>query len=174
MALAKVRPGLPTDADELTELSRSTFIETYAVHNTPEDMALYLRQSLTADQWRDTLRNPAYAVLLLEDDEGLAGYTEVRQGYVPDCVKTARPVELSRLYVRKNRLGKGLGALLMSAAVETARARSATGLWLGVWQKNERAIAFYKKSGFTVVGAQVFPLGKDLQDDWVMMKALNA
>lgn len=172
MIMARVRPGLPADADELTELSRSTFIDTYAEHNTPEDMALYLRQSLTTDQWRDILGNPAHAVLLLEDDAGLAGYAELRQGFVPDSVKTARPIELSRFYVRKNRFGKGFGAQLMSAAVEAARTRGGTGLWLGVWQKNERAIGFYKKNGFSVVGAQVFPLGKDLQDDWIMLRAL--
>ena len=174
MTMPQVRPGLPADAESLTELSRSTFIDTYAVHNTPEDMALYLRQSLTVDQWRAILGDATHTVLLLEDAEGLAGYVELRQGFVPDCVKTEEPLELSRLYVRRNRFGKGLGALLMCAAIEVAQTRGATGVWLGVWQKNERAIAFYKKSGFLVVGAQIFPLGKDLQEDWVMMKALTA
>ena len=173
MAHRQVRPGVAADAEALTELSRTTFLETYAVHNTPEDMALYLRQSLTVGQWADILANPDHLVLVLEDGNGLAGYAELRQGFVPDSVKTAVPIELSRFYLRKDRFGQGLGTVLMNAVVGAAQARASSAIWLGVWQKNERAVAFYRKSGFEVVGTQVFPLGKDLQDDWIMMKALT-
>lgn len=170
---ARVRPATLADAEALTELSRSTFMDTYAVHNTPEDMALYLRQSLTVEQWKVILATPSHLVLLLEDEDGLAGYTEIRTGFTPASIVTPSPIELSRLYIRKDRFGRGLGAALMSAAVEQARRWGGTALWLGVWQKNERAVAFYRKSGFEVVGTQVFPLGKDLQDDWIMMRKLK-
>ncbi|MEO8031168.1 MAG: GNAT family N-acetyltransferase [Gemmatimonadota bacterium] len=169
----RVRPGAQTDAESLTELSRQTFIDTYAIHNTPEDMALYLRQSLTVEQWRDILSHPDHVVLLLEDGIGLAGYAELRTGFVPDCVTATAPIELSRLYILTDRFGQGLGARLMESAVAEAARRGRSALWLGVWQKNERAIGFYRKSGFKIVGNQVFPLGRDLQADWVMMKTLG-
>ncbi len=174
MSSIRVRPGAPPDADALTELSRRTFIDTYANHNTPEDMALYLRQSLTVEQWREILSHPDHAVLLLEDEAGLAGYAELRSGFVPDCVTARAPIELSRLYILTERFGQGLGARLMESAVAEAGRRGASALWLGVWQKNERAIGFYRKSGFEIVGSQVFPLGKDLQADWIMMKTLGS
>ena len=58
-------------------------------------------------------------------------------------------------------------------AVERRRAPSArTRLWLGVWEHNLRAIAFYRKCGFVQCGAQPFLLGTDLQTDWDMNRTL--
>ena len=56
----------------------------------------------------------------------------------------------------------------MNACIEQARAWHADELWLGVWEKNPRAIAFYQKTGLRVVGRQTFQLGRDLQHDFVM------
>ncbi|HTO73406.1 MAG TPA: GNAT family N-acetyltransferase [Gemmatimonadales bacterium] len=172
MGVPHLRVAEAGDAAPLTELSRRTFLATYAVHNTPADMELYLAQSLTEAQWRETLGRVGHRVLLLEDNRSLVGYAEIRQGFTPDSVKTKVPVELSRLYVAPERQGEGLGTVLMDGCVEEARSRGGTGLWLGVWQKNLRAIAFYRRSGFEIVGAQIFPLGQDLQEDWVMLRPL--
>ncbi|HKV76271.1 MAG TPA: GNAT family N-acetyltransferase [Gemmatimonadales bacterium] len=172
MGRPHLRAAVPGDAAPLTELSRRTFLATYAVHNTAADMELYLAQSLTETQWRDVLERSERRVLLLEDGSALVGYAEVRQGFTPSSVQTEVPVELSRLYVSAERQGEGLGAVLMQGCIEEALARGGTGLWLGVWQKNGRAIAFYQRSGFTIVGSQIFPLGRDLQEDWVMLRPL--
>ncbi len=51
--------------------------------------------------------------------------------------------------------------------------KGGTGLWLGVWQKNERAIGFYRRWKFETVGTQFFPMGPDLQEDWVMLRELG-
>jgi ribosomal protein S18 acetylase RimI-like enzyme len=169
----RLRTATTDDAEPLTDFSRRTFLDTYAQHNTPADMEIYLAQSLGTAQWREILSRPEHRVFLLEDDRGLAGYAELRQGFTPECVSTAVPVELCRLYVAKERFGQRLGTRLMEACVEEAVQRGGTGLWLGVWQKNERALEFYRRSGFSIVGTQFFPLGKDLQDDWVMLRAIQ-
>lgn len=160
------------DVAALTELSRRTFIDTYAAHNRPEHLELYLRQSLTVEQWRAELSTPGSVVLLAETARGLAGYAEVRQGFVPDCVRTRVPVELARIYVARECQGGGVGAALMAAALDEATLKGGTGLWLGVWQKNERAIGFYRRWKFETVGTQFFPMGPDLQEDWVMLREL--
>jgi ribosomal protein S18 acetylase RimI-like enzyme len=172
MTPTRLRPAAAADAAPLTELSRRTFLATYAHRNTPADMDLYLAQSLTVAQWMEILSRPEHAVLLLEDEDGLAGYAEVRQGFTPSCVMTEAPIELSRLYVATERLGRGLGGLLLQGCIREALARGGTGLWLGVWQENTRAIAFYRRAGFAIVGTQIFPLGRDLQQDWVMLRPL--
>ena len=45
-------------------------------------------------------------------------------------------------------------------------------LWLGVWQENPRAIAFYQRSGFNIVAEQTFMLGSDRQMDFVMARSI--
>ena len=161
------------DVAALTELSRRTFIDTYAAHNRPEHLEDYLRQSLTVEQWRAELSAPGSVVLLAETDSRLAGYAQVRQGFVPDCVHTPVPVELARIYVARECQGGGIGDALMAAALDEAAIKGGTGLWLGVWQKNERAIGFYRRWKFETVGTQFFPMGPDLQEDWVMLRELG-
>ena len=161
------------DAAPLTELSRRTFIDTYAAHNRPEHLESYLRQSLTAPQWLVELSAPGSLVLLAETDGVLEGYAQLRQGFVPECVRTRVPVELSRLYVAQEYQGRGIGGALMAAALDEATLRGGTGLWLGVWQQNERAIDFYSRWKFATVGTQFFPMGPELQEDWVMMRELS-
>lgn len=168
----RLRAATLQDVELLTEFSRRTFLDTYADQNTPADLELYLAQSLSPTQWRDILLRPDHYVILLEDEDSLAGYAEIRQGFTPGCVATKVPVELSRLYVARERFGQGLGARLMEACVDEAVRRGGTGLWLGVWQRNQRAIDFYRRAGFEMVGSQIFPLGRDLQDDWVMLRPL--
>jgi ribosomal protein S18 acetylase RimI-like enzyme len=65
-------------------------------------------------------------------------------------------------------IGKGVGRELMAAAIREAGQRGCDSVWLGVWEKNPRAIAFYKKWGFQEVGSHVFQLGDDLQTDFIM------
>ena len=79
-------------------------------------------------------------------------------------------VELARFYVRRVHHGRGVAQTLMDAVTAHARALGATQLWLGVWERNARAIAFYRKCGFVQCGTQPFLLGSDLQTDWVMRR----
>jgi ribosomal protein S18 acetylase RimI-like enzyme len=168
-----LRHAAPADLAALTELSRRTFIDTYAQHNRPEHLDHYLRQSLTVAQWQAELSTPGAVVLLAEVEGALAAYAEVRQGFVPGCVRTPVPVELARIYVAREYQGGGVGGALMAAALDEAARKGGTGLWLGVWQKNERAIAFYRRWRFETVGTQFFPMGPDLQEDWVMVRELR-
>jgi ribosomal protein S18 acetylase RimI-like enzyme len=87
-------------------------------------------------------------------------------------VQADRPVELSRIYVAANWIGRGVGAAIMQRCIDEARASDSDVLWLGVWERNERAIKFYEKWGFTKVGEHVFVLGSDPQTDWLMARAI--
>ena len=81
-------------------------------------------------------------------------------------------MELKRLYVTRSWHGKGVAQALMDAALDAARARGAKTLWLGVWERNERAVAFYGKYGFARVGEHTFVLGSDAQTDWLLARPL--
>ena len=175
-----IRPATPADAPRLSRLGAATFRETFEGENTPEDMARYLAEAFTPQRQAAEIADPAGTVLLAErpdvsGDEGhadLVGYAHLVSGAVPAAVQGAAPLELKRLYVARAWHGVGIAQALMDAAIEKARARGAETLWLGVWERNPRAVAFYRKYGFTHVGEHTFVLGSDPQTDWVLARSL--
>jgi ribosomal protein S18 acetylase RimI-like enzyme len=101
------------------------------------------------------------------------GYTQLRRGAPPAIDSGQRPIEIVRIYADKAWLGQGVGAALMSACLTLARQKSCDTVWLDVWEKNPRAIAFYQKWGFAVVGSQPFQLGSDMQQDLIMLRPVD-
>lgn len=164
----KIRRAYSSDALLLAGLGASTFAETFAAENTPEDMSAYLAQSFTPARLADELADAKATFLLAFVGGEAAGYAKLYQGEPPACVTGESPTELARLYVGKKWLGVGVGRELMRRCVDEARRSGAGVMWLGVWEHNLRAQAFYRKWGFTPVGRQVFRLGADAQTDWVM------
>lgn len=164
----KIRRARPSDAEVLAELGAQTFAETFAAENTPEDMSAYLAQAFTPARLADELADPKATFLLAFVEGEPAGYAKLYRGEPPPSVKDESTVELARLYVAQKWLGLGVGRDLMQRCVGEARGSGAGVMWLGVWERNLRAQAFYRKWGFTPVGEQVFRLGADEQTDLVM------
>jgi diamine N-acetyltransferase len=174
----KVRPATVADAGALSRLAASTFLETFAGDNAPEDMARYLAEAFTTERQAAEITDAAGAVLLAEHttDSGhteLLGYAHLVSGEVPAAVGGAAPMELKRLYVARAWHGRGVAQLLMQAAIDAAGARGAQTLWLGVWERNPRAVAFYTKYGFVRVGEHTFVLGGDAQTDWLFARPVT-
>lgn len=168
-----IRRANPEDAGLLAELGARTFSETFAADNTPEDMAAYLTASFNPARQTDELADPASTFFIAEVGGLTAGYAQLHDGESADGVGGAKPVELVRLYVSREWLGRGIGEALMRACVEEARQAGYGTIWLGVWERNGRAQAFYRKWDFRAVGEQVFQLGSDLQRDIVMERAIQ-
>jgi ribosomal protein S18 acetylase RimI-like enzyme len=178
-----VRSATVADAPRLSQLGATTFRETFEGENTPEDMARYLAEAFTPDQQAAEITDPAGIVLLAErrgtsgDTEGepeLVGYAHLALGPAPAAVQGPDPLELKRLYVARAWHGQRVAQALMDAALDAARARGAQTLWLGVWERNPRAVTFYAKYGFTRVGEHTFVLGADAQTDWLLARPLGA
>jgi ribosomal protein S18 acetylase RimI-like enzyme len=167
-----IRPGVPADAGRLAGLAARTFEETFGSANDPGDMALYLSSAYGLAQQSQELSDPTIGTLLVEVDGRLAGYAQVKEGEAPRCVAGERPIELRRFYVDRPWQGRGVAQALMQAVRDAAAARGGRTLWLGVWERNERAQAFYRKCGFVEVGSQPFVLGSDRQTDRIMSCAL--
>lgn len=129
---------------------------------------MHLARSYGLAQQTAELAHPGISTLLASADGVLAGFAQLRQGLPPPCVTATRPIELWRFYVSRPWHGRGVAQALMAGAVAAARQRDGAVLWLGVWERNPRAQAFYRKSGFTDVGSQQFLVGTDTQTDRVM------
>lgn len=165
-----IRTGTIADALELSRLAEQTFRSTFEAMNTPEDMALHCRESYGESIQARELSDPGMQTLLGELDGQLIAFAQLRWGPAPEGVRGEFPGEILRLYVHADWHGRGIAQALMQACLETHMGRGADVIWLGVWEKNPRAIAFYHKYGFEEVGAHVFRLGNDPQRDLILCR----
>jgi GNAT superfamily N-acetyltransferase len=165
----QIRPGTVRDAAALADLAARTFADTFEGDNSAADMQAHLSQTYGVAQQTAELTNPAVITLLAEAGDRLVGYAQVRRSTSPPCVQPPDAIELHRFYVDAPAHGTGLAQRLMDAVRTAARAAGADHLWLGVWERNARAIRFYAKCGFVDVGSHDFVLGADRQIDRVMV-----
>ena len=162
----------PANLPTLRTLAIETFSDTWAVHNTPEDMADYLGTAYSEENLARELASPDYAFFLAWENDQAIGFAKMRAEEVPPGLEAQRPIELSHLYVRKAWHDKKVGAALMAHCLQYARSNGHDVLWLGVWEHNTRAMAFYQKWGFTVFGSHIFELGQARDTDLLMRLAL--
>jgi len=154
----------------LAAIAEETFRDTFAAMNAPEDMELHCRASYSEAIQGEEIANPDMLTLLCEQDGNLVGFAQLRWDTPPDCVVADAPGEIQRLYVARDCHGLGVAHDLMNACLDEMASHRCDLVWLGVWERNQRAIAFYKKFGFQEVGEHVFPLGNDPQRDIVMVR----
>lgn len=167
-----IRRGIPADAAVLAELARTTFYDAFAATNDPADLALHLERAYGVAQQGAELQDPGITTLLVETDGRPIAYAQLRNHHVPECVKDTAAIELWRFYVDRGWHGQGIAPALMDRVKSEARQRGARTLWLGVWEHNARARAFYAKCGFIDVGEHIFLFGTDPQTDRVMVSSL--
>lgn len=165
-----IRPAKRSDNALLAEIGVETFSDSFAADNTPEDMAAYLAEAFSPERKACELADPASRFLIIEADGLAIGYAHLLFGEAPPVVAGRRAVEIVRLYARKGWIGRGVGALLMEACLGEAEGAGCDVIWLDVWERNARAIAFYRRWNFVEVGTQLFPLGNDLQRDLLMVR----
>ena len=174
-----IRRGVAADAQMLAALGERTFVEAFGAQNAPDDTAAYVGHAYGVEQQRAELALPDTIFLVAEVDGTPAGYAYLRQAPLPAHISDTAPgqpglaVEIARFYVDAPWHGKGIAHALMDAALDEARHRGASTIWLGTWERNARGIRFYVKRGFHDIGVQPFKLGRDLQQDRVMARAIG-
>lgn len=167
-----IRRGEPPDAAVLADLARATFYDAFAATNDAADMALHLQRAYGVPQQTAELQDPGITTLLVEQDGAAIAYAQLRDDHVPACVTDREALELWRFYVQRDWHGRGVAQALMDSVKAEAHRRGARTLWLGVWERNDRARAFYAKCGFIDAGEHIFLFGTDPQTDRVMTATL--
>lgn len=165
-----IRECTPEDLVVLHELSRRTYDETFRHMNTPSNMKAYLEKAFDMDRLRGELSNSGSVFYFLCDGENPAGYLKLNEHGAQTDIRDPRSLEIERIYVAKGFHGRGLGSVLLDKALQVAGTRKKSYLWLGVWEKNEKAIRFYKRNGFYVTGNHSFFMGEEEQTDFIMRK----
>jgi len=169
----KIRRVTNSDILDLQKIGRQTFFETFSAENKEENMKEYLESGFSKEKLKSEVEDEFSEVYFAELGNKVLGYLKVNFGNSQTEIKDREALEIERIYVLKEYHGKQVGQLLYNKALELAQLRNFKFVWLGVWEKNPRAIRFYKKNGFVEFDKHIFNLGGDLQTDIMMKLSLN-
>ncbi len=168
-----LRRAVAGDAPSLSVLAERTFRDTFAARNSPENMDLHCSRMFGSDIQQREIEDRGLVTTIAEAEHRMIGFSQVRPANAHASVAASRPAELTRLYVVSEWHGRGVARLLMQDALDTAAREGCDVLWLGVWEHNPKAMAFYRKFGLEIVGTHAFMLGQDRQRDLVMSVKLG-
>jgi len=173
MSILQVRQATPADARELAAFAARSFEETYAGDIPAEHIREHLQSAFGVSQQTRELNDGNMVTLLAHRDGALVAYAQLRRQAPPQGIELDAPVELQRFYVDRPAQGTGVARELMAAVHALAASLGGRNLWLGVWERNPRAIAFYRKSGFREAGTTDFCVGSDRQTDRVLVATVG-
>jgi diamine N-acetyltransferase len=168
----KIKQCNLVDLHKLQEISYETFNETFRVQNSPENMNAYLEKAFNINQLEKELSNPSSEFFFVYVNHEVAGYLKVNINDAQSEDMGNESLEVERIYINNKFQKHGLGKYLLKKAIEIAVVQNKKKIWLGVWEKNENAIAFYKKMGFVQTGAHSFYMGDEEQTDFIMTKTI--
>ena len=160
------------DSHKLQEISYDTFNDTFNHQNSPENMKTYLERAFNLNQLEKELSNRSSQFFFVYFNKEVAGYLKVNTDDAQSENLGDDSLEIERIYIKNKFQKQGLGKILFNKACELAMERNKKKIWLGVWEKNENAIAFYKKMGFVQTGAHSFYMGDEEQTDFIMIKTI--
>jgi GNAT superfamily N-acetyltransferase len=168
-----IRRAARDDVPALTELGVRTFQETYGGLCDPGELANHVATHFTLERLAAEMDDPASLFFLAFLEGRPVGYAKLGDTVTPSCVTGTKPIELSRIYLEQAAIGKGVGAALMKICLDEAYHRGCDTIWLGVWDQNLRARAFYQAWGFQDAGTQEFNFGGTLYHDPVMVRPVG-
>ncbi|WP_439473676.1 GNAT family N-acetyltransferase [Algoriphagus formosus] len=172
MTSFEIREVKVADLKDLHQFAKACFVDTYASQNTPENMSLYLKEEFSEARILKLLEDPNIQFFFALKASQIIGYLQVNWGKAQSETLDSS-LEIARIYVDKGFQGRGIGALLLKQAYDLGKVLGLDWLWLGVWEKNTKAIKFYQKNRFQIFDQHVFKLGNDEQLDWMMRKSLK-
>jgi ribosomal protein S18 acetylase RimI-like enzyme len=168
-----IRPATLDDVALLCQLGATTFRETYRTLSDPREVDEYADENFTAEKVAGWFRKPCARTLVASLDGVAVGYAHVRSAKVPACVHDRKAVELSRLYLLASAQGSGVGGALMTAAIGEVVALGGETVWLGAYDRNVKALAFYARRGFVRVGTHEFEFGGQVYADPVLTRRVT-
>jgi len=173
MGNCTIRPVDSSEVETLAELGRRTFVAAFASGNAPDDLVSYVERAFAIERMATELAAPDCHFFFAEVEGEVAGYLKINTGDAQTEQIDGETLEVERIYVDPRRQGGGVGKALLDFALEEARRRECGTIWLGVWENNAQAIAFYERQGFVPFGKHDFTLGTDVQTDILMRRALR-
>lgn len=168
-----IKKATISDLEIILEISKQTFMETFAAVNTTENMEDYVRENFNPVQMASEINNPESAFYLAVLDTKTVGYLKLNFGNAQSEMFDRHLMEIHRIYVLNAFHGKKIGQQMLDKAIKIAQQTGVDYIWLGVWEENRRALQFYSKNGFVEFDKHLFTLGNDVQTDLLMRLETN-
>ncbi|ASW73612.1 GNAT family acetyltransferase [Chryseobacterium piperi] len=168
-----INKAFPEDFEIIQAIGKETFAETFGESNSEEEMDRYLEESFNKEKITAELNNPDSFFFIAWEDDNPVGYLKLNIGNAQTELQDETALEIERIYVKSNHQVKKIGQLLYDQSLEIAKSQQKKYIWLGVWEKNLKALSFYKKNGFVEFDQHIFRLGNDEQTDLMMKKTLD-
>ncbi|RXK18438.1 GNAT family N-acetyltransferase [Macrococcus sp. DPC7161] len=160
------------DLKSLQQIAYQTFDETFRPQNDDAVMDAYLKDAFTDDKMTNELNNPYSQFYFIKVNQEIAGYLKVNERDAQTEPMSDEHLEIERIYVLNSYQKQGLGKVMYEKAINIAKSKGKSKIWLGVWEKNENALGFYKSKGFKQIDEHTFMMGHDAQTDYIMEKDL--
>ncbi len=158
------------DLTYLVQISKSTFCEAFEADNDPEDFNAYMDSAFSTTQLQKELSQEHTTFYFVIGKGQVLGYFKLNEFDAQSEFHEVIGIELERVYITSGYQGKGIGRQVLNQIFEIAKTRKKHYVWLGVWQRNPRAIKFYEAYGFQKIGTHPYFIGNDKQTDWLMRK----
>ncbi len=155
-----IRKATIEDVHLLASLSTESFIPAHG-HSAPkEDISSYIETNFSVENFKKEIINPNFEYYLIFHKSKVAGYSKIIFNYPTSHISDSQVTKMERLYLLKEFYGLEIGLKLMNFNSTLAQKKDQSGIWLEVWIENFRAIKFYKKVGFKIVGKAYFTVSK--------------
>ena len=168
-----IRKVEKADVEVLAKIAKQTFRETFAHDNTEEQLQEYFEEAYSLKTLLTELGNLESETYFIMHEEEIAGFLNVNWGNAQTERELENAFEIQRLYVLQTYQGFGLGKQLFEFALENAEKNGFSWAWLGVWEHNKKAQAFYNRYGFEKFSQHSFMVGQKVDTDWLLKKKLR-
>ncbi|MBY0189764.1 GNAT family N-acetyltransferase [Bacillus aerophilus] len=158
---------------ELQKIGINTFKETFLDQNKVEHIEAYVKTAFHLNQLLKELQHPSSQFYFVQVNGEVAGYLKINMNDAQSEEMGSDALEIERIYIKQSFQKEGLGKYLIDQAIEIAKNHHKRDVWLGVWEHNRAAIAFYQKHGFVQTGVHAFLMGDEEQMDFIMTKTLR-
>lgn len=156
------------DLETLVAISRETFVAAFEKDNNPDDFQEYIKKAFALDKLASELNNEESLFYFVYEDNLLVGYFKLNVGSAQTDVHDPDTIEIERIYVLAALQGKKIGEKMLGEIINLAQEMGKSYVWLGVWERNTKAIRFYQKHQFRKFGEHPYYIGNDKQTDWLL------
>lgn len=159
--MIRIERAISENAERISELARQTFLESHGHSASTEDISNYIKANFSSQTFQQDLSDQKNIYHVLYQDDQLIGYSKIILNYSIDAVEAKNITKLERIYLLQSSHGTGLGKTLFDFNIDLAKQNNQAGMWLFVWVDNKRAIRFYEKVGFEIVGRHDFKISEN-------------
>jgi len=159
------------DAQLIASLGRITFSETFGhLFRDKCDLLEYNDATFSDEKISQSLIKPTNIFWISFVDNHPVGYAKLKLDSPNQYIDNKKVCQLQKIYVLSDFLSLKIGYQLQLLVVKKAAEMGFEKIWLSVLNSNERAIKFYLKNDYKIIGDHDFDIGKEHFEFKVMAK----